>query len=98
VVSNNVLLQGVTPKTLAGEISDLLGVKYLSDATFGRPTWAISGTVYGSERRLMLPISVSSTRQLKPRHVHFLLDTGAPTSYLSEEVCGYAPLCCAAKR
>lgn len=90
-VSSTTLLLNITPKTLNSEISAALKIPYLSDAAEGMEYFVpatISGIVYNDGDRMMLPLIVASEiRGKKVRcYVHFLLDTGAPVSYLSDEV------------
>lgn len=77
---NDCLLSDLNEKLLFTEVSDLLGVKYLSvfdgeDCTCGHG----KGTVYGAYNRpiVSLPVRIGCG---KPINVHFMVDTGAPRS------------------
>jgi hypothetical protein len=83
----DVLITDVTEKTLRTEISKVFGIDYLAKATeedAKREVDAINGCLYGDGRRAMVPCVVSNGN--KAYWVHFFVDTGAPTTFLSEKV------------
>lgn len=88
-----ILLQDVTPRMLFGSISNQIGVRYLSpveDRGNGRNSSnLITGILTQNEsRRIMIPLPTSPTHGRKRSYnVIFLLDTGAPCTLLSQEVC-----------
>ena len=62
-------------------------IDYLAKATEDgakREVDAINGYLYGEGRRAMVPCVVSNGN--KAYWVHFLVDTGAPVTFLSEKV------------
>ena len=83
----DVLVTDINEKTLRTEISKVFGIDYLGKATEDdakREVDAINGYLYGDGRRPMVPCVVSKGN--KARWVHFLVDTGAPGTFLSEKV------------
>jgi len=77
----------VTEKILRSEISELVGIKYLEKATEDEANKKIdicSGFLYGSKYRPIFPCVV----RLRDRAhwVFFLVDSGAPVTYLSSQV------------
>lgn len=84
----DILLQGVDNESLTSDVSKRLGVEYLGNAPLAsyRPKEPVLGTIYHHTKRLILPIPVSSRLKPAPCYVHFLIDTGSPTTFLSAEV------------
>ena len=86
------LLMDVTSKKLHGEISEKLGVKYLSSVSSSEHQVAtLFGLLYGLNGRLVVNVE---TRRMSRRgseiqyprfNVIFLCDTGSPYTYLCEE-------------
>lgn len=76
--STNVSLLDIDESALFDRISDILGIRYLSEFV-GTFDWSsgVHGRLYGPFRRPMVSIPVS-TRDRKQYYVHFLVDTGAP--------------------
>jgi hypothetical protein len=83
----DVRITDINERTLRTEISKALGIDYLAKATEAdakREIDAISGYLYGEGHRAMVPCVVSNGN--KAYWVHFLVDTGAPITFLSEKV------------
>jgi hypothetical protein len=83
----DVLITDIDEKTLRGEISQLFGIEYLAKATeedARRDIDTINGYLYGEWRRAIVPCVVSNGN--KAYWVHFVVDTGAPITFLSEKV------------
>jgi len=80
---NDMLLIDVNANDLHEEISKRLEIKYLSDSL---PIHAsdVRGTVFGRNSRIFL--SMTLEMQEKVKNIHFLLDTGSPLTFLSQEV------------
>jgi hypothetical protein len=86
--ASDVLLVGITPSVLDTVISDLLEVKYLEPVqdTGFYPQWCY-GIMFGEANRMLLSLAVAPKHgKTSPCNVIFLLDTGAPSVYLSEQV------------
>jgi predicted aspartyl protease len=83
---SNCLLSDIDEKLLFSRVSDLLEVHYLSEFE-GTFNWSdgIRGCLYGAYRRPMVSIPVS-TKAGKQYNVHFLVDTGAPSTEVPETV------------
>ena len=79
----DVMLTDIHPEDLPGKLSLALGVDYLSPAAV-HSSWPVAGKVWGPNRRLLvtLPVSLGATSI----NVHFIFDTGAPTSYIAASV------------
>ncbi|KIW99678.1 uncharacterized protein Z518_11091 [Rhinocladiella mackenziei CBS 650.93] len=82
----------VDERKLRTEISDVLGINYLAEATehdAKRRVDAVDGYWYGRARRAMVPSVVSNGDGdgKKAYWVHFIVDTDAPSTFLSEGVC-----------
>ncbi len=84
----DVLLSDVNHELLIGEVSDRLGVVYLSS-----PLESLAGTVgpsvvrgilFGSNYRPMVNMVISSKVHKRPRNIIFLVDSGSPHLYLCE--------------
>jgi hypothetical protein len=83
----DVLVTGINEKTLRTEISKVFGIDYLAKATgdeVKREVDVINGYLYGDGLCAMVPCVVSNDN--KAYWVHFLVDTGAPGTFLSEKV------------
>ena len=79
----DVMLTDIQPEDLPGKLSLALGIDYLSPAT-GDSSWPVIGKLWGPNRRLLvtLPVSLGAISI----NVHFIFDTGAPTTYIAESV------------
>jgi hypothetical protein len=79
----DVMLTDIKPEDLPGKLSSALGKNYLSSAT-GDSTWPIIGKIWGPNHRLLvtLPVSLGAIYI----NVHFIFDTGAPTTYIAKSV------------
>jgi len=85
--SYDVLVPDLNDNKLRTEISKVIGIDYLAEATEDdahRRVDAIDGYLYGNTLRSMVPCVV--TNGVKPYWVHFLVSTGAPVAYPSEKV------------
>jgi hypothetical protein len=83
----DVLITDMNEKTLRTEISKVFGIDYLAKATeddVKREVDVINGYLYGDGRRAMVPCVVSNGN--KACWVHFIVETGAPGTFLSEKV------------
>lgn len=79
----DVMLTDIKPEDLPGMLSLTLGIDYLSPAT-GNSSWPVIGKVWGPNRRLLVTLPVSlGTISI---NVHFIFDTGAPTTYIAKSV------------
>lgn len=65
------------------EISGSLKVKYLSPYNNNSDT--ASGILFGPHARPIISLPVERLEKKGELSVHFLIDTGAPTTYISEE-------------
>eukprot|EP01116_Phalansterium_solitarium_P008953 TRINITY_DN22927_c0_g1_i1.p1 TRINITY_DN22927_c0_g1~~TRINITY_DN22927_c0_g1_i1.p1 ORF type:complete len:163 (+),score=17.05 TRINITY_DN22927_c0_g1_i1:52-540(+) len=83
----DIMLMDVTSTVLKGLVSSQLGIQYLSIAGPDRVNQrTFSGVLYGSNFRPLLSLPI--THKKITREVIFLLDTGAPSSYICEEAFG----------
>ena len=83
----DILITDINENTLRTEISKGFGIDYLAKATehdAKREIDAIDGYLYGEGYRAMVPCVASSRN--KAYWVHFLVDTSAPATFLSEKV------------
>lgn len=90
----DVMLMDVDSPVLHGSISMMLGHGYLSTRLSNDSfSWPLRGIVHGKNSRLMV-CAVTSLSPEKAKanevdmeliYVHYLVDTGAPYSYVSEE-------------
>ena len=83
----DVLITDIDNDTLQSEISKLAGIPYLKEATKDEADQVpkkIDGFTYGPKLRLVFP-SVLSVED-KARWVFFVMDTGAPVTYISTQV------------
>ncbi len=81
--SFDVLLTDVHSKDLHEDISNMLDIKYL-DIAESDDVKESSGIVYGPHNRVFVATVVRKSDIL--RHVHFLVDTGSPFTYICTEV------------
>lgn len=51
----------------------------------GTVSMPVEGIVYGPSRRIFLPLTISRKTDSQPLHVIFLVDTGAPCTYLRQD-------------
>ena len=79
----DILLTDIDSKDLHENISKQLNVKYLSDAP-NELNGDIVGIVYGFNLRLFCATTVKIKNKVKM--VIFLVDTGSPTTFISENV------------
>jgi len=83
----DVLITDVNEETLRTEISKVFGIDYLAKATEDdakREVDVMNGYLYGEGRHAMFPCVVSNGN--KAYWVHFIVDIGAPTTFLSKKV------------
>jgi hypothetical protein len=86
----DVLLSDMDNNTLHSEISELVGVPYLEEATKDEADKVpdkITGFLYGPKRRIILPCILSI--EDKARWVFFIMNSGAPITYISTQVSIY---------
>ncbi|KAF9345620.1 hypothetical protein BGX26_002938 [Mortierella sp. AD094] len=77
----DLLLTDVADDDLRRDISTQLGVNYLSESTPEQEKMKLNrGVVWGPNNRLFVPLSVAL--DAVPINTHFLIDTGAPVTYL----------------
>ena len=79
----DLLLTDVHSNELHHEISNMLGSTYLNDAEKDDISEA-TGIVWGPHNRIFVATVVRMGNKLK--HVHFLVDTGSPFTYICDEV------------
>jgi hypothetical protein len=81
----NILITDVGQKELSHEISEALGTNYLSDVEGPSPVMKdASGVIWGWNNSCLLTLPVCLEQKVK--WVHFLLDTGSPRTYISQDV------------
>ena len=85
----DVLLSDISHELLMGVISERLGVSYLTPPTEEKMNDEknnppINGILYGLNYRPMVNLIVASKRHNKWLNIVFLVDTGSPHLYLSE--------------
>ena len=83
----DVLITDMTNETLQSEISELVGIPYLQEATKDQADEVareIHGFLYGRKLRQILPCFLSI--EDKSRWVFFFVDSGAPLTYISSHV------------
>ena len=83
----DVLITDIDSKKLRSEIAEVIGIPYLAKASEADANKVVEighGIVYGPKFRSILPCIVS--RHGKSHWVFFIVDTGAPLTYLSAEV------------
>jgi hypothetical protein len=84
---HDVLITDVTDEKLRTELSAIMGIEYLAKATeaeANRVPDMGEAIIFGSCNRTIFPCVVS--HKYKAHWVFFLLDSGSPTTYLSEAV------------
>jgi hypothetical protein len=82
----DVLLTDVKSKDLHHDISRRLNTAYLSDTSVSEHNETLNevrGIVWGPHNRIFVPMIVKLKG--KKKMIHFLLDTGSPKTYLSQE-------------
>lgn len=87
--SYDVLLTDINDNTLRGEISEGLGVQYLEKAVgvdAARPVDFINGYLHGVRRHPVLACPVYKNEVTEALWVIFILNTGAPSTYLCSKV------------
>ena len=80
----DVMLSDVNHELLMSEISDRLGVTYLSPAENvpkERTLASVSGILFGANCRPMINLAISSKKYKKWINIIFLVDTGSPHLY-----------------
>jgi hypothetical protein len=83
----DVLITDIDSNTLQSEISELVDIPYLKEATkdeADKTPIDIHGFVYGWTFRMILPCVLGI--QDKARWVFFIVDSGAPSTYISTQV------------
>jgi hypothetical protein len=86
----DVLIPDVNDHTLHNEISDLVGIPYLKEATkeeADKVADSLHGFLYGRKYRMILPCVVKI--EDKAHWVFFIVDSGAPLTYISTQVSMY---------
>ena len=78
----DLLLTDVHSNELHHEISSMLGTTYLNDADTDDISEA-TGIVWGPHNRIFIATVVRMGNKMK--HVHFLVDTGSPFTYICDE-------------
>lgn len=79
----DVLLSDVSSKDLHHEISSMLSTMYLSDITDDNID-TTNGIIWGPHNRVFVAMVVRMGH--KKKYVHFLVDTGSPSTYICQEV------------
>ena len=80
---SDILLSDIGISCLHKNLSTALQCKYLSPSETPF-VWPIQGIIYGDNMRLMLTIPVSWRN--KCLNVHFLIDTGSPSTHVAADV------------
>lgn len=81
----DVFITDITDRKLRTELSDIMGVKYLAKASEADANNALNigeAIIYGSCNRTIFPSVVS--HKDKAYWVFFIVDSGSPSTYLSE--------------
>jgi hypothetical protein len=81
------LLSDMDNSTLHSQVSKRVGIPYLEEATKGEADkipGEINGFLYGPKSRMILPCVLSI--EDKARWVFFIVDSGAPVTYISSQV------------
>ncbi|KAF8455263.1 hypothetical protein BDZ91DRAFT_746834 [Kalaharituber pfeilii] len=82
----DVLITDVNDESLRNEISQVVGIPYLAKATEADANEVLKaghGLIYGRKLRTIFPAAVG--HKGKAHWVFFILDTGAPLTYLSSQ-------------
>ena len=86
----DVLLNDVHARDLHHDISRQLGRIYLADYTDNSPVDDIVGIIWGPHKRVFVPMGLFAREKTrmgkKHKNVHMLIDTGSPSTYVSNEV------------
>src|SRR5262249_55940838 len=85
--SYDVLIPDIDDHTLHNEISDLVGIPYLKEATkedADKVADSLRGFVYGDQYCMILPCVLKI--EDKAHWVFFIVDSGAPLTYISTQV------------
>ena len=77
------LLIGLNSKDLHEQVSERLGIKYLSDSS-RKELKEATGIIFGPH--LSIVVSLPVTIEKKTKNVHFVVDTGTPKTYICDEV------------
>ena len=83
----DVILTDVMNKTLRHEVAEIAGVPYLQGATEDEANEVVTtgqGFIYGKKLRTIFPCVAG--REGRAHWVFFVVDTGAPLTYLSKQV------------
>ena len=81
----DVLLTDVHGRDLRHDISNRLGVVYLSECENNQTARNVNGIIWGPHNRLFIPLKVSIGTE-RMRNVHMIVDTGSPQTYLCGDV------------
>jgi hypothetical protein len=76
------LFLDVNHNHLVKEVSGSLKIKYLS--AYKNDSTTASGIIFGPHARPMISLPVQQLGKKGEKAVHFLVDTAAPTTYLSK--------------
>ncbi|RHZ77583.1 hypothetical protein Glove_174g132 [Diversispora epigaea] len=79
----DLLLPDVHSKEIHEEISKKLNIKYLSNSLHTEVKY-VRGIIFGPYFRIFISLPVQIKQEVK--NVHFLIDTGSPTTFICEEV------------
>jgi len=86
----DVLITDIDYSTLDKEISEIVGIPYLKEATneeADKVADSLRGFVYGKKFRMILPCVLKIGD--KARWIFFIVDGGAPLTYISTQVSVY---------
>ena len=78
----DLLLTDVTDAELFGNVGELLGVQYLSEAPYLEDT-LLKGIIFGQNKRLMISLLCKRKTSSVWTNIFFLVDTGSPHTYLA---------------
>ena len=81
--SFDILITDICAQDLREVISNKLNVKYLSNSN-QEHDGNVDGIIHGRSFRLICTLTVKIREKIK--FVHFIVDTGSPTTYLSDDV------------
>jgi hypothetical protein len=79
----DLLLTDVTEAELFGNLGELLGVQYLTEAPRLTQSDVLKGVVFGQNKRLMINLLCKRKTSCSWVNIFFLIDTGSPYTYLA---------------
>jgi hypothetical protein len=84
--ADDVLLSDITDSILKDQISERLRLEYLGPAPNNGSLKECHGIIHGDFNRLILPLAVARGMGTPHYYIFFIMDTGSPFTYLSQQV------------